>query len=103
MLAAGQIADNTTGNVACDMYNRWQEDIALMKSLGIKNYRCVGLQAGLCACLRGSHLACAVMCTGPGCILQSDTLAPKTVAHCPTAAATFTNANLYQCCIRLDH
>jgi hypothetical protein len=23
------------------MYNRWEQDIALMKSLGIKNYRCV--------------------------------------------------------------
>lgn len=33
------IADNSTGDVACDMYNRWQEDIALMARLGIKNYR----------------------------------------------------------------
>jgi beta-glucosidase/6-phospho-beta-glucosidase/beta-galactosidase len=33
------IADGTNGNVACDMYNRWEQDIALMKSLGIKNYR----------------------------------------------------------------
>ncbi len=39
MSCAGMIADNTTGNVACDMYNRWEQDIALMKSLGIKNYR----------------------------------------------------------------
>lgn len=37
--AAGKIADNTTGDVACDMYNRWAEDIALMKQLGVKNYR----------------------------------------------------------------
>jgi beta-glucosidase/6-phospho-beta-glucosidase/beta-galactosidase len=37
--AAGKIADNTTGDVACDMYNRWQEDIALMKKLGVKHYR----------------------------------------------------------------
>jgi hypothetical protein len=37
--AAGKIADNTTGDVACDMYNRWPEDIALMKQLGVKNYR----------------------------------------------------------------
>jgi beta-glucosidase len=35
----GKIADNTTGDVACDMYNRWPEDIALMKKLGVKNYR----------------------------------------------------------------
>lgn len=35
----GKIADNTTGDVACDMYNRWAEDIALMKQLGVKNYR----------------------------------------------------------------
>lgn len=38
-LFTGKIADNTTGNVACDMYHRWEEDIALMKSLGVKNYR----------------------------------------------------------------
>lgn len=37
--ATGKIADGTTGNVACDMYNRWEQDIALMKSLGVKNYR----------------------------------------------------------------
>ena len=38
-LVAGKIADNRTGDVACDHYHKWQEDIALMKSLGIKHYR----------------------------------------------------------------
>ncbi len=42
---AGKIADNTTGNVACDMYHRWQSDIALMQKLGIKHYRSVAVQA----------------------------------------------------------
>ncbi|KAF8059426.1 BGLU42 [Scenedesmus sp. PABB004] len=35
----GKIADNTTGDVACDMYHRWRDDVALMKQLGIKHYR----------------------------------------------------------------
>jgi beta-glucosidase len=39
VISAGKIADNTTGDVACDMYHRWEEDIALMKKLGVKNYR----------------------------------------------------------------
>jgi beta-glucosidase len=28
-----------TGDVACDHYNRWKSDVALMKSLGLKAYR----------------------------------------------------------------
>ena len=28
-----------TGNVACDHYHRYKEDVALMKDLGIKSYR----------------------------------------------------------------
>ena len=35
----GKIADGTNGDVACDHYHRWQEDIALMRSLGIEAYR----------------------------------------------------------------
>jgi len=35
----GTIKDNSTGDVACDHYNKWQEDVALMKKLGMKNYR----------------------------------------------------------------
>jgi beta-glucosidase/6-phospho-beta-glucosidase/beta-galactosidase len=34
------IMDNTTGNVAVDHFNRWEEDVALMKRLGVKHYRC---------------------------------------------------------------
>eukprot|EP00775_Hariotina_reticulata_P009616 gene9616-9777_t len=34
-----KISDNTTGNVAVDMYHRWESDIELMKQLGIKHYR----------------------------------------------------------------
>ncbi|MCX8024901.1 MAG: family 1 glycosylhydrolase, partial [Thermanaerothrix sp.] len=35
----GTIRDNQTGDIACDHYHRWQEDIALMKFLGLKAYR----------------------------------------------------------------
>lgn len=35
----GTIRDGQTGDIACDHYHRWQEDIALMKSLGLKAYR----------------------------------------------------------------
>lgn len=35
----GKIADGSTGDVACDHYHRWREDVALMKELGIKAYR----------------------------------------------------------------
>jgi len=30
---------NHTGDIACDHYHRWPEDIALMKELGVKAYR----------------------------------------------------------------
>jgi beta-glucosidase/6-phospho-beta-glucosidase/beta-galactosidase len=30
----GKIKDGTNADVACDSYNRWAEDIQLMKSLG---------------------------------------------------------------------
>ena len=35
----GKIADGSTGDVACDHYHRWREDIALMKDLGLRAYR----------------------------------------------------------------
>lgn len=35
----GNIIDHSTGDVACDHYHRWPEDIALMKSLGLQAYR----------------------------------------------------------------
>ncbi len=35
----GKIEDGSTGDVACDHYHRWREDIALMKGLGLKAYR----------------------------------------------------------------
>jgi len=35
----GKILNNDNGDVACDHYYRWQEDIQLMKSLGYKAYR----------------------------------------------------------------
>lgn len=38
-LAAGHIRYGQTGNTACDHYHRWQEDIAIMKRLGMKSYR----------------------------------------------------------------
>jgi len=35
----GKIDDNTTGDVTCDHFHRYPEDIGLMKDLGIRNYR----------------------------------------------------------------
>ncbi len=35
----GKISNGDTGDIACDHYHRWQEDIALMRQLGLKAYR----------------------------------------------------------------
>ena len=35
----GKIKNGDTGDVACDHYHRYEEDIALMKKLGLKAYR----------------------------------------------------------------
>ncbi|MDP3450618.1 MAG: family 1 glycosylhydrolase, partial [Anaerolineaceae bacterium] len=35
----GTIRNNENGDVACDHYHRWKEDIQLMKQLGYKAYR----------------------------------------------------------------
>ncbi len=35
----GKVADGNTGDVACDHYHRWREDVALMRELGLRAYR----------------------------------------------------------------
>lgn len=35
----GNIEDGSTGDVACDHYHRFREDVALMKEMGLKAYR----------------------------------------------------------------
>ena len=35
----GNVAYNETGDIACDHYHRYKEDVALMKKMGMKNYR----------------------------------------------------------------
>lgn len=35
----GHISDNSNGDMACDHYHRYREDVALMASLGVKAYR----------------------------------------------------------------
>jgi beta-glucosidase len=35
----GNIANGDTGDVACDHYHRWREDVALMKEIGLQAYR----------------------------------------------------------------
>ncbi|MBN1429925.1 MAG: beta-glucosidase [Anaerolineae bacterium] len=35
----GKIVDGLTGDVACDHYHRWQDDVALMKEIGLQAYR----------------------------------------------------------------
>lgn len=35
----GKIAGNENGDVACDSYHKYKEDVALLKSIGVKAYR----------------------------------------------------------------
>ena len=35
----GKISDGDTGDIACDHYHRWQDDIGLMKEIGLQAYR----------------------------------------------------------------
>jgi beta-glucosidase len=35
----GRVRDGDTGDVACDHYHRWPEDVALMSDLGVNSYR----------------------------------------------------------------
>lgn len=35
----GKIVDGSNGDVACDHYHRWADDIALMQAIGLKAYR----------------------------------------------------------------
>lgn len=35
----GKVRGDDTGDIACDSYHRYREDVALMASLGLKNYR----------------------------------------------------------------
>ncbi len=35
----GKIKDGDTGDVACDSYHRWREDIALMRAMNLNSYR----------------------------------------------------------------
>ncbi len=35
----GNVREGATGEIACDHYHRWKEDIQLMKRMGIRNYR----------------------------------------------------------------
>ena len=35
----GNVDNGDTGDVACDHYHRWPEDVALMKAMGLKAYR----------------------------------------------------------------
>ncbi|MBT8212588.1 MAG: beta-glucosidase [Acidimicrobiia bacterium] len=35
----GRVIDGATGDVACDHYHRWEEDVALMRELGVDGYR----------------------------------------------------------------
>lgn len=33
------IYDGSTGDVACDSYNKWREDVQLLKAMGVDHYR----------------------------------------------------------------
>jgi beta-glucosidase len=36
---AGKIKNNETGDVACDSYHRWRDDIALLRAMNLNSYR----------------------------------------------------------------
>jgi beta-glucosidase len=36
----GRVFESHTGEVACDHYHRWREDVELLRGLGVKAYRC---------------------------------------------------------------
>ncbi len=38
-LSDGHVAYGDNGNIACDHYHRYKEDVAIMKKIGIKSYR----------------------------------------------------------------
>ena len=38
-LVEGNVADGTTGQVACDSYHRYREDVQLLKDMGLNSYR----------------------------------------------------------------
>ena len=38
-LAEGHVKHGENGNIACDHYHRYKEDVALMKQIGVKSYR----------------------------------------------------------------
>ena len=38
----GVIKDGSSGDVACDSYHKYREDVALLASLGVDSYRCLG-------------------------------------------------------------
>jgi len=35
----GKVIDQSNGDIACDHYHRYEEDISLMKELGVQSYR----------------------------------------------------------------
>ena len=38
-LSEGHVKHGENGNIACDHYHRYKEDVALLKKLGVKAYR----------------------------------------------------------------
>ena len=36
---AGKVAGDANGDVACDSYTKWEEDVKLLKQLGVTHYR----------------------------------------------------------------
>ena len=69
---AGKIRSGATGDIACDHYHRWREDIALMQALGLNAYRfsiarasCPRVAGGLTGLVWISIVARSMVCLVP--------------------------------------
>ena len=79
----GKVLEGHTGDIACDHYHRFKEDVALMKKMGVKNYRFSlswarlipqGVEGLLLAgrCISGTHMAHSNYRVMPMCVAMGE-------------------------------